>query len=132
MTLGKVVEQLREEAGLTQTELAVEMQRRLGRGSGNASSISMMESGKALPRIDMLMELADYFCVSVDFLLERTETPQPYPPGKSLIFPVASSEQAAVVKEFVDFIMGLPPDAARAMLEGQKGFWQALRQGSGE
>lgn len=124
---GRLLEQLRKEAGLTQGELAAEMKRRLGRGSGAASTISMIESEDTQPRLDMVAALADYFNVPVDYLLGRTENRTPYPQGRSVTVAVRDAEQEALVREFAEFIVSLPLDAAKVMLQGQRGFWRAAQ-----
>lgn len=63
---GKTIRQLRLENGLTQASLAKELyttQRR----------ISYLELGKIEPDIYFLHKTADYFDVSVDFLLGRKD-----------------------------------------------------------
>lgn len=45
----------------------------------NHSAIDNWKSGKAKPSADALSKLADYFDVSVDYLLGRTDDPSPYP-----------------------------------------------------
>lgn len=60
------LKQLREEAGLTQTQLAD----RIGVSRG---SISFYENGDRIPDIEVLASIADEFHVSTDWLLGRTE-----------------------------------------------------------
>ncbi|MBQ4037705.1 MAG: helix-turn-helix transcriptional regulator [Clostridia bacterium] len=43
------------------------------------STLSKYESGDLLPTAENLMILADYYATSVDYLLDRTEDPAPYP-----------------------------------------------------
>lgn len=60
------IRQLRKEAGLTQARLAKEIgitQRKL----------SYLESGQSEPDLETIWRLADYFDVTVDYLLGRTE-----------------------------------------------------------
>lgn len=40
-----------------------------------ASAISEWKKGKAKPSVDALIKIADYFNVSVDYLLGRTDNP---------------------------------------------------------
>lgn len=59
------LKKLREEAGLSQKDLA----KRLDVAS---STIAMYESNKRTPDANMLEKIADFFEVSVDYLLGRT------------------------------------------------------------
>ena len=40
-----------------------------------ASTVSDWVNGKKYPRVDKMQRIADYFGVSVDYLLERTDNP---------------------------------------------------------
>lgn len=65
--LGERIKMLRQEVkGLTQAKLSKEL------GFGK-SLIGMIESGKRNASQDVIEKIADYFNVSVDFLLGRTE-----------------------------------------------------------
>ena len=54
----------RTNAGFSQTEAA----RRLG---VDQSAVSYWESGKNIPRVSMLVKIADLYCCSIDRLLGR-------------------------------------------------------------
>lgn len=78
---------LRQERKITQEELG----RALNKTKNN---ISQYETGKREPDNDTLFRIADYFSVSVDYLLGRTEIREPadkilnrYIEGASLIVP---------------------------------------------
>lgn len=45
----------------------------------NQNSISRYETGEREADYATLIKLADYFCVSIDYLLEHTDEPSPYP-----------------------------------------------------
>lgn len=62
---GKVLN-LRQEKGVSQQALA----QTLGVGK---SAISMMESGQRAPSTEILVSLADFFDVSLDYLVGRSE-----------------------------------------------------------
>ena len=62
------LKQLRTERGLSQLRLAMEM-------SVSQHTISRYETGEREAGYAMLIRLADYFGVSVDYLLERTDNP---------------------------------------------------------
>jgi transcriptional regulator with XRE-family HTH domain len=66
MTFGECLTQLRKEFGMTQDELAKELG--ITRGS-----LSMYETDKRFPDKDILKSIADFFSVSTDYLLGRTE-----------------------------------------------------------
>lgn len=62
--------ELRKQKGLTMKQLG----KIVGVGE---SAISQYENGKRQPDYDILNKLADYFGVSVDYLLGRTDVPNP-------------------------------------------------------
>jgi transcriptional regulator with XRE-family HTH domain len=64
--LGKRLMILREEAGLTQEKLAEIF-------NTKKATISRYETGTRDPKLDTLVDFADYFNVSTDYLLGRTE-----------------------------------------------------------
>lgn len=59
---------LRKKRGISQLKLAMDL-------SMNQNSISRYESGAREADYATLIRLADYFDVSVDYLLERTDNP---------------------------------------------------------
>lgn len=69
--LEKRIKELREKAGLTQKELA----EKLGLTDG---AIGLYEVGKRNPSLSILNKLADFFDVSIDYLLGRTDIPNLY------------------------------------------------------
>jgi repressor LexA len=72
MEFGYRLKKLREEKEITQLQLA----KILGL---DGSTISFYESGKRQPDYKILKGIADYFNVSLDFLLSRTDNPQNTP-----------------------------------------------------
>lgn len=60
---------LREKKGLSQLRLAIEL-------NMNQNSISRYETGSREADYATLIQLADYFNVSIDYLLERTDNPK--------------------------------------------------------
>ena len=60
---------LREQKNVTQQRLALEL-------GVNQNSLSRYETGQRQADYAMLIKIADYFDVSVDFLLERTDNPK--------------------------------------------------------
>ena len=62
---------LRKKKGISQLRLATEL-------NTTQNTISRYETGEREPGIAELIKLADYFNVSVDYLLERTNDPRFY------------------------------------------------------
>lgn len=60
---------LRKQKGISQLKLAMDL-------SLNQNSISRYENGEREAGYDLLIKIADYFDVSVDYLLERTDNPR--------------------------------------------------------
>ncbi len=63
--LGRKVRYLRERAGLSQSGLAYA----LGLSASSKGFISEIESGKRLPKAELVLRLAVHFGVSTDYLL---------------------------------------------------------------
>lgn len=63
------IRELRCKKGMTQTELGEII-------NVGADSISIYEKGKNYPEVRRLMILADFFEVSTDYLLGRTDNPE--------------------------------------------------------
>lgn len=62
------LKELRKAKGISQLKLALDL-------NTNQNTISRYENGQREPGIHEFIQLADYFNVSVDYLLERTENP---------------------------------------------------------
>lgn len=62
---------LRERKNLTQQRLAIEL-------NMNQNTLSRYENMKRQADYNTLILIADYFNVSVDYLLERTDNPKRY------------------------------------------------------
>ena len=60
---------LREKKGISQLRLAIDL-------DINQNSISRYENGQREADYQTLIKFADYFNVSIDYLLERTDNPQ--------------------------------------------------------
>lgn len=63
------LKELRKRRGLSQLRLAMEL-------GMNQNSISRYESGEREADYQTLIQLADYFNGSIDYLLERTDNPK--------------------------------------------------------
>ena len=59
---------IRKKKGLTQKQLAVEV-------GASERGIQSYEIGERNPALDQLIALADYFDVSIDYLVGRTDKP---------------------------------------------------------
>jgi transcriptional regulator with XRE-family HTH domain len=68
--LGKRIGEMRRKRGLTQRQLADKLKVSHGR-------ISLYETGDRSPDPEMLNKLADFFGCSVDYLLGRSDDPDP-------------------------------------------------------
>ena len=66
-TLGNRVKQLRIKAGLTQLQLAVNLY-------VSESYIALIEADKRNPSMDIVGRLADFFCVTSDYLMSGSES----------------------------------------------------------
>ena len=65
------LKQIRKAKGISQLKLAMDL-------NTNQNTISRYETGEREPGFRELISLADYFNVSVDYLLERTDNPKLY------------------------------------------------------
>ena len=63
------LKELRKKKDLSQLRLAKEM-------NTTQNTVSRYETGEREPGIDELVKMADYFNVSVDYLIGRTENPK--------------------------------------------------------
>lgn len=62
------LKELRKTKGISQLKLAIDL-------NTNQNTISRYETGEREPGINELIKIADYFNVSIDYLLERTNNP---------------------------------------------------------
>ena len=65
------LKKLRKARGISQLKLAMDL-------NTNQNTISRYETGEREPGITELIALADYFDISIDYLLERTDNPNLY------------------------------------------------------
>ena len=61
--------EIRKKKKLSQLKVAMDL-------SISREALSYYETGKRSPDISMLVRLSNYFNVSIDYLLERTENPK--------------------------------------------------------
>ncbi len=62
------LKELRRARGISQLKLSMEL-------NMNQNSVSRYENGQREAGYDTLISIADYFNVSIDYLLERTDDP---------------------------------------------------------
>ena len=62
------LKELRKKKGISQLKLAMDL-------SLNQNSVSRYENGTREADYETLIKIADYFHVSIDYLLERTDNP---------------------------------------------------------
>lgn len=66
--LGQRIAALRRQAGISQAELASRLQI-------SSSAVGMYEQGRREPSVDILLDMAEVFGVSLDYLLRGTPEP---------------------------------------------------------
>jgi len=111
LTLADFSERLKElriEQRMTQEQLAEKF-------FLNKSSVSRYERGQQVPEVDLLQSIADYFDVSIDFLLGRTDIKNPYveEKEKDATIPIAAhfkgkemtEEQRKRIEKFIEFTL---------------------------
>ena len=67
---------IREQNGLSQIQLQMKT-------GIDQAMLSRYESGERTPSVEKLLILSRYFGTSVDYLLDLTDEPPPYPPKKA-------------------------------------------------
>ena len=65
MRFARILQDLREDRDITRKDLATAL-------NISVSTLGMYEQGRREPNIDMLIKMADYFDVSIDFLVGRS------------------------------------------------------------
>ena len=63
------LKEIRKSKGISQLKLAMDL-------NTNQNTISRYETGEREPGINELIKIADYFNISIDYLLERTDNPK--------------------------------------------------------
>ena len=63
------LKEIRKSRHLSQLKLALDL-------NTNQNTISRYENGEREPGIKEMIKIADYFNISVDYLLERTDNPE--------------------------------------------------------
>lgn len=96
MDVGTRIKNLREESGLTQLAFAKIL-------NINNSTLCQYESGDRIPSDDIKGRIADYFCVSMDYLMGRTNIREKLPSA-------VDEELSDARKKALQFIDGLSDD----------------------
>ena len=63
------LKEIRRSKGISQLKMAMDL-------NTNQNTISRYETGEREPGLNELIKIADYFNVSIDYLLERTNNPK--------------------------------------------------------
>ncbi len=63
------LKEIRKSKGISQLKLAMDL-------NMNQNTISRYETGEREPGLAELKKIADYFNISIDYLLERTDNPE--------------------------------------------------------
>lgn len=122
MKLGDILAELREDRGLTQHELSKQLHI-------SNSSISAYELGSRLPNIETLLGYAEFFDVTVDYLLGLT--PEPISPS---VFKQAYNERESV-GSIINKLLTLDPDQRSALctiIENMKFYADVRRKTASE
>jgi len=106
---------LRAEKGMKQAELGTAL-------GVSASAVSYWESGRGVPHLDTIQQLADHFGVSMDYMLGKTDYRKVEVPAETISEPLAILMRGDLKR--------LPPDARRTRprmaTEGGRIYWQTL------
>lgn len=106
MSTGKRIKQLRVAAGLTQSKLS----EIVGKGQ---QAVSKWENDQSIPDFDSLTFLAQYFCVSIDYLLCVERIAKMKQPSESIgelrkeIIPLLEGLSDSDLQRVWDFVAGL-------------------------
>ena len=69
MTIGEKIFELRKEKGVSQETMAFEL-------NVSRQAVSKWETDQSIPDLDKIKSLAEYFNVSIDYILCRTSKPE--------------------------------------------------------
>lgn len=102
------IRNLREEHGITQKHLAEIL-------GVTRTAVAKWEANENGPNSDVLLKIADYFDVSLDYLLGRTDIKK---------FPTESSRdnKSDMLREFVELYDLLSPEQKKTMITVMKSF----------
>lgn len=101
-TFGEILAELRKDRALNQKDFAAALHVSVG-------TISHYENGIHLPDVEKLIDIADFFGVSIDYLLGRSSNILPSSVFQEQYIPGKTTEA------FIQGIMKLPTDQRQAM-----------------
>lgn len=110
MTLGERIKQLRKEKGMTQEELA----KTLGVIRG---TLSVWEIDKAEPDNKTLGKIADYFDVTIDYLLGRDTEPDNFDNNLRQILSKMSDEEGQQTIKILELIKQMSPEDKKMIMD---------------
>lgn len=112
-----MLRQLREQNGFSQKEFAAEM-------GIPQTTYNQYETGRRAPDFDMLSRIADYFHVSVDYLLGRSDEPEPEQKKKGPLLPTL-----AMNLRYYRLASHLSTSQAAKLADVPAGTWLSWEQG---
>lgn len=110
-SFGERVKELRQKKSLTQAELA-EALSAIGEDLITRSAVGMWETGKRVPKFEVLETLADYFNVGLDYLSGKEDAV----PG---LVVEPSEKWVEADMRLLKWFRSLPPEKQRAILIAQ-------------
>jgi len=122
------LKELREKAGYSQYSFAAAF-------GTKQSTVGNWESGVREPKFDTMERLADFFGVSVDYLLGRTDNPTPLSEQKNTPVAAKNNDQD-IHAEFVKFLIAdgiiekeedITPEQVEVMREAFRSTMKILR-----
>ena len=114
--------ELRKEMGITQEELITKFNQKYGK-TYTASAISQFENGRRIPETQALIHFAEFFNVSLDYLLGRSEQ------ARSTISPINLPTQINFSEDehnMIEHYRQLPPEGQRIVRENLESTYRAL------
>ena len=117
--LNERIKKLREEENISQTELAKEI--------GIAkNTLCQYEKNRANPSLEIILQIADYFNVSVDYLLGRADDF-----GNIVVQSSATDSLSGEEREVVDTFRKIPDNIKGVALDTLHSFAQTEKRGKG-
>ncbi len=101
---GSILSDLRKSSGMTQKEFAIAF-------NVSEGTISHYEQGITIPNPDMLIKFADYFHVSIDYLLGRSKMKTDTSEFNNIFY------KNVKTYEVIDLTLSLSKDKRRYLLE---------------
>ena len=96
MRFARILQDLREDRDISRKDLAMVL-------NISVSTLGMYEQGRREPNIDMLIKIANYFDVSIDFLVGRSFKNENNKLGVKL--PIGSASNTFISSNFLVFVL---------------------------